>query len=149
MRNRIYEDVPDEEIEYTESDLWTFEHVKCCACSQPLKGSKYLNCVTLDKRARWGYPIWGNILVEGAEGRACAYVCDSCIEQARITDLPINAKFAVEIGDGMSFVKYHLISGLADVPPIQSCPRCSALRYHERNRCEQCNHTWDDQKDHR
>ena len=33
--NKIYEDVPDEEIEYTESDLWTFEHVKCCACSQP------------------------------------------------------------------------------------------------------------------
>lgn len=138
-----------EKIEYTESDIWIFQNVLCGACRKSLKASKYLNGVTLDRKARWEFPIWGNILIPGCEGRAVAYVCDLCIDTAREKDLPIPVNFAVEIGDNSSWAKYHLISGLVKVPPVQSCPRCGAIGYFERNICDQCNHTWDPIKDHR
>ena len=132
----------EQEIEYTKTDLWILNNVHCCACCKPLKGSKYINFVTLNKRARWESPTWGNIMIDGSHGRAGAYVCDACSKLS-----PIPVKFAVELGKDYSGVKYHLESGLVELPPIKSCPRCGAIGYLETNQCHQCNHTWSEKKD--
>ena len=142
----------EQEIEYTESDLWILNNVLCCACRKPLTESKHINGVTVNKKARWSSPSWGNILLEDSMGRAIGFVCDPCVDTARSKDFPIPILYVVEIDEKSSeekSVKYHLITQLEDVPPIKSCPQCGTIGYFKNNQCDHCKHIWEDQKDHR
>jgi hypothetical protein len=96
------------------SDEWIRQHVRCCSCGKPLKKSKHINFVCLDKLATWNYPTWGNILVKEKypEPRASAVICDKCLKEKRII------KYAVEWSRETGEVKYHPVSELRDLPPI-------------------------------
>lgn len=83
---------------------------KCCRCEAPLAESKHLNFVTLNQRATWEYPVWGNVL-SGQKGLACAYLCDPCMDECQTTgegDRPL--KYAAEFrGDE---IVYHDVATL-------------------------------------
>ena len=95
---------------------------KCCVCEAPLKNSKHLNLVTIDKFAHWEFPVWGNVLAKDPakrSGRATAICCDDCVdEKTRQIKKPI--KFAIEVNKlGESYIiDYHDASKLKDAPPI-------------------------------
>ena len=84
--------------------------VKCCACGGSLKDSDNINMVGLMKEADWKFPAWGNVLLK-VWGFASAVICDKCVKENK----PI--KFAVEWTQDLSFVKYHPVEKLKDVPP--------------------------------
>jgi hypothetical protein len=99
---------------------WLKIHGKCCSCEGTLKNSKFLNMVTLNKKAKWNFPTWGNVLIEGSGGRAVAIVCDKCIAKARRQGFHV--KFAVEILSRIrrkrkpiyTDIKYHPLEELED-----------------------------------
>lgn len=82
--------------------------VKCCSCGTPLRNSKHINIVFLQKMANWEWPSWGNILV-GVWGFACAVLCDDCVKHKK------KPKFAVEWNEDLSVIKYHPIEELDDM----------------------------------
>jgi len=45
-------------------EKWIRKNVKCCACGKPLKNSKYINGVLLERKARWKNNTWGNVIAE-------------------------------------------------------------------------------------
>jgi hypothetical protein len=99
---------------------WLKIHGKCCSCEGTLKDSRHLNLVALNKKAKWDFPTWGNVLIEGSEGRAVAIVCDHCVKKARKEGFKI--KFAVEIASRIdengeavyTDIKYHPVEELED-----------------------------------
>jgi len=95
-------------------DRWIRENVHCCACGAPLFYSKFINMVNFDKEAWWDYPHWNNILLmkKHPEKRALAIVCDDCIKARKE---PVEA---VEWNEGKTWVIYHPVKDLKDLPPI-------------------------------
>lgn len=86
----------------------------CCACRRPMRKSRFVNFVNLDKKATWESPVWTNVaLKQGIPriNRAVAVVCDSCIKRK----MPV--RFAIEIR-GEDII-YHLVGKLEDVFPIK------------------------------
>ncbi len=84
-------------------------NANCCACGKSMKLSINVNVVSLNKKATWPYPTWGNMLLKpGIEriSRAVAVLCDECIENNR------PAIEAIEI-EGEE-IKYHKLSDLED-----------------------------------
>jgi len=52
----------------------------CCACKEIITGDdSKASAVMLQKKAKWDYPTWGNV-VDGT-GKAIALVCGKCHEQ--------------------------------------------------------------------
>lgn len=99
----------------------SFEHIKekgtCCICTKPLKDSKYLNLVQLDRKAAWKFPVWNNCLILGLEDRAVGIVCDGCHEAAEKSGVSAKVKYAIEIrGDDIIL---HDVEQLEDVEPVQ------------------------------
>lgn len=101
---------------------YVLENARCCACEGPLRGSKHLNLVTIDKFASWEFPIWGNLLAKDPlkrTGRAAAICCDGCVDEKTGQALrPI--KFAIEVNKlGEEYIiDYHDAMKLKDAPPI-------------------------------
>lgn len=90
------------------------ELARCCACNKPMKESKNMNGILLNKRASWENPTWDNLLLK--EGiprikRAAALVCDDCVEKKKMP------QWAIEIRD--KNVIYHDILTLEDVFEIK------------------------------
>ena len=77
--------------------------VKCCACCKPLKNSKNLHIVLLERKAKWEDNTWGTIA--GTSGYALAVVCDECAKKG------IEPKYAVEMSK-KGEVRYHPVSEL-------------------------------------
>jgi len=100
-------------------DPWPLvrKRAKCCSCGGSLKDSTHLNLVSLNKLARWKHPTWGNVLVPGSWGRACAVVCDQCVVEAKIQGR-FNVKYAIEWNNDYTKFKYHPIEDLSDTYPI-------------------------------
>ena len=100
---------------------------KCCACEKPLKDSKHLNLITLDKAANWEFPTWGNVSAKKAEDRkgvrAVAIICDSCVEDKTVIKFAIDVKV---VGNDPqkseaiteTVIRYHDVTTLKDMPPI-------------------------------
>ena len=69
--------------------------------------------VCLDKLASWEYPCWGNVLLRDVPvNRASAILCDRCIEEKR------EIKHAIEWDTEHSYVRYHNVTYLKDLPRI-------------------------------
>lgn len=87
-----------------------FKTHKCCSCGKPLKATKTknLNMVELLRKAKWDYPVMGNV-VSGTSGRAVAIICDTCRENEK----PI--KWALEYQGGMDNIKYHEVTSLEPI----------------------------------
>jgi hypothetical protein len=81
---------------------------KCCISEKPLKTSKHVNMIQLDRKATWGFPVWGNLLT-GQDNMACAYVHDDCIDD-NTGKIMGDIKYAVELR-GDEFI-YHPIETL-------------------------------------
>ena len=98
----------------TKFDDWVKRVVKCCACEGSMQDSKHVNLICLNKMATWEYPRWGNILVSDKypTNRAGAIICDRCIEERR------KIKFAIEWDNKRTYVKYHKVEDLKDLPTI-------------------------------
>jgi len=98
-----------------DSTVWIRENVKCCACGRPMKNSKNINGICLDKLATWENPVWGNILVKEKypEKRAVAIICDDCVAKKS------KIKFAVSWSNEYTNIQYHKIEELKDLPPIK------------------------------
>jgi len=79
------------------------EEVKCCACCKPLKNSKNLHIVLLERKAKWENNTWGTIA--GTSGYALAVVCDECAKKGN------EPKYAVEMSS-RGEVRYHPVSEL-------------------------------------
>jgi len=92
----------------------------CCACNSPLKDSKHINLVQLNRVATWKTPIWGNILSESQELKyALAVVCDNCVSPEKMNEI----KFAIEIemsGNTPSNIYYHAVENLEKGSPTFS-----------------------------
>jgi hypothetical protein len=100
---------------------------KCCACEDPLKNSKHLNLVTLDKAANWEFPTWGNVSAKREEDRkgvrAVAIICDDCVEHKTVIKFAIDIKV---VGNDPqeseaiteTVIRYHDVMTLKDMPPI-------------------------------
>jgi len=100
---------------------------KCCACEDPLKNSKHLNLVTLDKAANWEFPTWGNVSAKREEDRkgvrAVAIICDDCVEHKTVIKFAIDVKV---VGNDPqeseaiteTVIRYHDVTTLKDMPPI-------------------------------
>lgn len=90
----------------------------CCSCFRPLRFSRYVNMLTLDKYKTWEYPGWGNILARDPDkrsfGRASAVLCDICIDEK---NEPILAIELYKVGDETR-IKYHCVDLLKDADPI-------------------------------
>jgi len=97
-----------------EVDRWIKANVRCCSCGGSLKRSRYINIVCLDKLATWEYPTGGNILVRDKypEPRATAILCDRCIRLRR------EPKYAIEWDSEHTYIKYHKVEDLKDLPHI-------------------------------
>ena len=91
---------------------------KCCTCENPLKDSKHLNLVTLDKAANWEFPTWGNVSAKRVEDRkgvrAVAIICDGCVECKTVIKFAVE----VEIVGHETVIRYHDITTLKDMAPI-------------------------------
>lgn len=91
---------------------------RCCACYQPMSESPHINMFNLDKYKTWDYPGWGNILARDpskrAFGRACAVLCDWCIDDK---NEPILAIEIEKVGDDTR-IQYHCVDLLDDADPI-------------------------------
>ena len=62
-----------EEFEGKGLDGWP-----CCACDEVIKGTDgQSTAIVLQKRAKWDFPIWGNVLY-GNSGMAIATLCGQC-----------------------------------------------------------------------
>lgn len=70
---------------------------KCCLCEGSMARTTHLNMVSLDKKASWEFPVWGNILVENSGDRAVALICDPCVEAKMKPGVKIQIKYAVEL----------------------------------------------------
>ena len=79
------------------------KNVKCCACCKPLKNSKNLHIVLLERKAKWKDNTWGTIA--RTSGYALAIVCDECAKKR------IEPKYAVELSK-KGEVRYHPVSEL-------------------------------------
>ena len=79
------------------------EGVKCCACCKPLKKSKNLHIVLLERKAKWKDNTWST--VAGTSGYALAVVCDECAKRG------IEPKYAVEMSS-KGEVRYHPVNEL-------------------------------------
>lgn len=99
---------PAERQNETPEMVKKFFSANCCACGGPMRGSRHLNVVVLNKKARWKYPVGGNIL-DKKLSRAVAVLCDDCIAAEKKPVLAI--EFA---GAGLV---YHAVSHLEDLPP--------------------------------
>ena len=97
-----------------EVDRWIKANVRCCSCRGSLQVSRHINGVCLDKLATWEIPRWGNILVIGKYpmNRASAILCDRCIREHR------EIKYAVEWDNERTYVRYHKVEDLKDLPRI-------------------------------
>ena len=95
-------------------DRWVKANVRCCSCGGSLQDSGYINVVCLNKLATWDYPRWGNILVmdKYPTNRASAILCDRCIRERR------TAKHAIEWDSEHTYVRYHRVENLEDLPRI-------------------------------
>lgn len=95
---------------------WIKANVRCCSCGGSLKSSEHINVVCLDKLATWEWPRWGSILVldKYPMNRASAILCDRCIRGQR------TAKYAVEWDNEHTYVRYHRVGDLKDLPRIPS-----------------------------
>ncbi len=102
--------------EYSDSEKLILEKGTCCICGQPLSSSKYVNIGMLNKKATWKYPVWGNVLIPGCQGRALFYVCDRCQESSEKGIDPGPVKYAVEVRN-KEFI-LHRVEELEDVPPV-------------------------------
>jgi len=90
----------------TDTEEWVeriSEGVKCCACCKPLKNSKNLHIILLERKAKWKDNTWGTIA--GTSGYALAIVCDECAKKG------IEPKYAVEMSK-KGEVRYHPVSEL-------------------------------------
>ena len=101
---------------------YVLKNARCCACETPLKESKNLNLVMINKFAHWEFPVWGNILAKDPlkrTGRATAICCDNCVNKR--TGQAINPiKFAIEVTklDDTYIINYHDATKLRDAEPI-------------------------------
>lgn len=90
----------------------------CCSCYRSLRESHYVNMLTLDKYKTWEYPGWGNILAKDSDkrrlGRACAVLCDRCIEEK---NEPILALELYKV-DEETRIRHHCVDLLKDAKPI-------------------------------
>jgi len=84
---------------------WIRKNVKCCACGKPLKDSRYINGVLLERKAKWKNNTWGNLIL-GVSGYAVAIVCDECVKKK------VKPKYAVEWSDDKREVRYHPVDEL-------------------------------------
>ena len=84
---------------------WIKNNIKCCACCKPLKDSKYINGVLLERKAKWKNNTWGNVIA-GVSGYAVAIVCDECVKKK------VKPKYAVEWDDDKKEIRYHPVSEL-------------------------------------
>lgn len=67
-----------EEFEGKGLDGWP-----CCACDEVIKGNdSQATAVTLQKRAKWDFPAWGDVLC-GNSGMAIATLCGRCSTEGR------------------------------------------------------------------
>lgn len=80
--------------------------VNCCSCEKPLAASKFLNWVPFRLKAKWEFPVHGNILTK-VNGLALGYVCDDCHDNKN------EVKFAVEFTDDNKVI-YHPLSELEE-----------------------------------
>jgi len=80
-------------------------HVKCCACRKSMMNSEHINFVLLDKKARWKFPVGGNIFT-GESDKAISILCDDCIEAGR------KPTYAVEWNNELTQIKYHSVKKL-------------------------------------
>jgi len=111
------------------------ELVACCACREPMAGSRHTNFVALGLRATWEHPVAENLWT-GRHGEAVAVVCDSCIESYRDILLAVEWE-----GDE---VRYHPVDDLQALPPEPTyvmftarsgvpaikCLRCGMCSFH-------------------
>jgi len=100
---------------------------KCCACENPLRNSKHLNLITLDKAANWEFPTWGNILAKREEDRigvrATAIICDDCVEVKTVIKFAIDVEIVghdPQKSEAITetVIKYHDVTTLKDMPVI-------------------------------
>jgi len=97
--------------------------VKCCITERPMTDCKHINGVQLEFRAKWDWPVWGNI-IQGISNMAMAFIHDDCIDdKGRIQG---EIKFAVEF-DGDNVI-YH------PVPEVRKCRVCGCTDMN----CSQC-----------
>lgn len=83
---------------------------ECCITGKSLKDCKTINIVNLNVKARWKYPVWGN-LVDGQEDMAIAVIHDECVGKNGKPKGII--KYAIEITGGINKkVIYHDIADL-------------------------------------
>lgn len=91
---------------------------RCCACYRPMIESPHVNMLNLDKYKSWEYPGWGNVLARDPDKRnskrACAVLCDSCIDDK---NEPILAIELEKVGDDTR-IQYHCVDLLEDAEPI-------------------------------
>jgi hypothetical protein len=118
---------------------------KCCVCEKPMKSSRSMNVVILEKKPTWDYPIVGNVLYDVPD-KATATVCDSCIDRFNDPKDVKYIKWAVELRKGE--VIYHAVETLeailskadtADFEP--DAHNCSGRTYPDDDgnlRCDQC-----------
>ena len=83
------------------------KNMKCCACCKPLKDSKNLHIVLLERKAKWKDNTWGTIA--RTSGYALAVVCDECAKKG------IEPRYAVEMSK-KGEVRYHPVSELEPIP---------------------------------
>ncbi len=96
-----------------------FEHdimkmARCCSCNKPMKESKNVNGILLNKLATWEYPTWDNLLLKEGIPRikcAAAVVCDDCVEKKKMPQVAIEIR-------GKNVI-YHDILTLEDVFEIK------------------------------
>jgi hypothetical protein len=85
--------------------------VRCGACRGKL--TRRLNLVQLQRRARWQFPVCGNVLT-GEAGLACAILCDRCAPER------MGQPFRREILEAVEFTEagpvYHPVETLEEVP---------------------------------
>jgi len=105
-------------MEMSNWNEYVSENGRCCACEAPMKDSKHLNLITLDKAANWEFPTWGNVSAKRAEDRkgvrAVAIICDDCVENKTLVKFAIE----VEIVGHETVIRYHDITTLRDMSPI-------------------------------
>jgi hypothetical protein len=80
---------------------------KCCITDKPLRDCKHFNAVQINKKAKWKYPVWGN-LTYNAQNMALAFVHDDCIDPDG--NIIGEIKYAIEATE--TEIIYHPISEL-------------------------------------
>lgn len=89
----------------------------CCACDEVIKGDDtHSTAVILEKRAKWKYPTWGNVLY-GTEGMAVAALCGKCVGEERQPLFAIKKEDGAEDIENQRFVRVPL-SELEDAPSV-------------------------------